>query len=339
MAIKIPRNRAIQLLEDRLRDIDRPGVDLDALKSRIQGDVEGIFGRGTTQVMTTISLPTLHFNKPVEIARCKTNFRQTIQGWIDHINDFHIIQQEKIEVSEEKYKEMYSNLLTKWNDLVPEYNQLLKDSESTTVKYDETLEQLRFLQDKMAEKQNIGEIITILFLGASPLNEIRLRLDEELRDIENGLKLATLRDKFELKSKWAITAKTLQQALLDEHPTIVYFSGHGDTSGIAVEDSLGNAKIIDIDAIGSLFELFKDTTQCVVLNSCYSQSQANEIAKHVPYVIGMKSSIIDKAAIAFSVGFYAALGAGKDIQFAFRMGTVAIKLEGVTGSDLPVLLG
>lgn len=114
---------------------------------------------------------------------------------------------------------------------------------------------------------------------------------------------------------------------------------HGDTKGIAVEDSLGNSKLIDNDAIGSLFQLFSDTTKCVVLNSCYSQSQANEIAKHIPYVIGMKSSVNDKAAIAFSVGFYAALGAGKDIEFAYRMGTVAIKLEGVTGSDLPVLLG
>jgi len=339
MAIKIPHNRAIQLLEARLLDVDKQGVDLDALKSRIQDDIEGIFGRGTTQFLTTISLPTLHFNKPEEIAKCKTNFRQTIQGWIDYIKDFHIIQQEKIEVSEEKYKEIYADLLIKWNKLVPEYNQLLKDSESTTSKYDEALEQLRLLQDKMDEKQNIGEIINILFLGASPVNEVRLRLDEELRDIENGLKMATLRDRFELKSRWAITAKTLQQALLDEHPTIVHFSGHGDTSGIAVEDSLGNAKLIDNDAIGSLFELFRDTTQCVLLNSCYSQSQAKEIANHIPYVIGMKSSINDKAAIAFSVGFYAALGAGKDIEFAFRMGTVAIKLEGITGSDLPVLLG
>ena len=53
----------------------------------------------------------------------------------------------------------------------------------------------------------------------------------------------------------------------------------------------------------------------------------------------MKSSVNDKAAIAFSVGFYTALGAGKDIEFAFKMGTVAIKLEGISGSDLPILIG
>lgn len=337
--IKIPNNRAIQLLEERLAEVDKTYTDLKALKSRIQDDVERIFGRTSTQALTVIGLNTLHFDKQEEIAKCKTTFRQTIQGWINYIKDFHIIEQEQIEVSEQKYKEMYGDLLKQWNDLVPEYNQLLKDSENTTNKYDEALEEINMLQDKITEKQKFGEIIKILFLGASPIDEVRLRIDEELRDIENGLKLATLRDSFELKSKWAITSKTLQQAMLDEHPTIVHFSGHGDTKGIAVEDLLGNSKLIDNDAIGSLFELFSDTTKCVVLNSCYSQSQANEIAKHIPYVIGMKSSVNDKAAIAFSVGFYTALGAGKDINFAYRMGTVAIKLEGISGSDLPVLLG
>ncbi len=215
----------------------------------------------------------------------------------------------------------------------------MKDHESILNKYDESLTEIKILQEKLAEKQNVGDIIKILFLGASPIDEVRLRIDQELRDIETGLKVATLRDQFELKSQWAITSKTLQQAMLDEQPTIVHFSGHGDTKGIAVEDLLGNSKLIDNSAIGSLFELFSDKIKCVVLNSCYSESQASEIAKHVPYVIGMKNSVNDVAAIAFSVGFYTALGAGKDIPFAFKMGTVAVKLEGVSGSDIPVLLG
>ncbi len=337
--IKIPHNRAIQLLEARLRDVDRFGVDLDALKSRVQDDVIGIFGQGSNQHLTSISLPALHFNKPEKIIECKDNFRQTIQGWINYINDFHLIGQEQIEISEQAYKQKYEALLIRWNDLVPEYKQLLKDSESTTNKYDEALSEIKILQDKLSQKQNIGEIIKILFLGASPIDEVRLRIDEEQRDIEKGLRLATLRDQFELKSQWAITTKTLQQAILDENPTIVHFSGHGDTKGIAVEDSLGNSKLIENDAIGSLFELFADNIKCVVLNSCYSESQAIEIAKHIPYVIGMKSSVNDKAAIAFAVGFYTALGAGKDIAFAHKMGTVAIKLEGISGSDIPVLLG
>lgn len=337
--IKIPHNRAIQLLEARLSDVDKPGIDLDALKSRVQDDVIGIFGQASNQHMTSISLPALHFNKPEKIAECKDNFRQTIQGWIDYIKDFHIIKQEQIEISEETYKEKYLNLLVKWNDLVPEYNELLKNHESLIGQFDDALSEIRILQDKLTQKQTFTEMIKILFLGASPIDEVRLRIDEELRDIEKGLKLATLRDQFELKSEWAITTKSLQQAMLDERPTIVHFSGHGDVNGIAVEDSIGNSKLVDNDAIGSLFELFSENIKCVVLNSCYSESQAREISKHIPYVIGMKSSVNDKSAIAFSVGFYTALGAGKDIEFAFKMGTVAIKLEGISGSDIPILIG
>ena len=337
--IKIPHNRAIQLLEDRLRDVDNPFVDLDALKSRVQDDVVGIFGQGSTQHITSIGLPALHFNKPEKIAECKTNFRQTIQGWIGYIKDFHLIRQEQIEVSEQEYKSKYGALLQKWNKLVPEYNQLLNEHESLVGKYDEVLSENKILLDKLNGKQEIGEVIKILFLGASPIDEVRLRIDEEQRDIEKGLRIATLRDQFELKSQWAITTQSLQQAMLDENPTIVHFSGHGSTKGIAVEDTLGNSRLIDNEAIGSLFELFSGTIKCVVLNSCYSESQAIEIAKHVPYVIGMKSSVNDKSAIAFAVGFYTALGAGKDITFAFKMGTVAIKLEGISDSDIPVLLG
>lgn len=337
--IKIPHNRAIQLLQERLNEVDLNHTDLKALRNRLQIDVEGIFGHGSSQVLAVISLDTLHFDKPDAIAKCKTTFRQTIQGWINYIKDFHIIEQEQIEISEQAYKEKYLNLLTKWNELIPEYNELLKNHESIIGQYDDALSEIRILQDKLNQKQTFTEMIKILFLGASPIDEVRLRIDEELRDIEKGLKLATLRDQFELKSEWAVTTKTLQQAMLDESPTIVHFSGHGDVNGIAVEDSLGNSKLIDNDAIGSLFELFSENIKCVVLNSCYSESQAREISKHIPYVIGMKNSVNDKSAIAFSVGFYTALGAGKDIEFAYRMGTVAIKMEGITGSDIPILIG
>ena len=41
-----------------------------------------------------------------------------------------------------------------------------------------------------------------------------------------------------------------------------------------------------------------------VLNACYSFVQASALAQHIPYVIGMKQAIGDKAAIKFATGFY-----------------------------------
>jgi hypothetical protein len=126
--------------------------------------------------------------------------------------------------------------------------------------------------------------------------------------------------------------------MLDESPTIVHFSGHGEASGIILQDEVGEPKLVSTDALSSLFKLFQDTVRCVVLSSCYSEPQARAIRLHIPHVIGMSSRIPDAAALAFSTGFYKAIGAGRAIPFAFDVGKAAIQLEGVSGENVPVLL-
>lgn len=336
--IKIPLNRAVELFEGRLRDLSAPNVDLQALRTRIQMDAEQVFGSTSTQVLSVIGLP-WPGRGDLRYDAAKHTYKETLRSFINFINDFHIIGQEKIAISEEEYKKKYQELLEKWNGLVPEYNSMLKETEQLRKSLDEALTENKILQQKLADQSKLPEIRRILFLGASPVNEVRLRLDQEVRDIELGLRITALRDSFELRQKWAVTADVLQRAMLEEEPQIVHFSGHGGTAGIALEDPLGNAKLISNEAIGSLFEAFSGKVQCVIMNSCYSESQANEIAKHVPYVVGMKRSVGDAAAIAFSVGFYTALGTGRDVRFAFKMGQVRIKLEGVPDSDVPILIG
>lgn len=179
--------------------------------------------------------------------------------------------------------------------------------------------------------------IRILFLGANSLIS-PLELDKEVRKIQTSLKLAKERDNLDLKQEWAVTVDTLMQAMLDESPTIVHFSGHGKESGIVLQDEIDEPKVVSPDALSDLFKLFKDTVRCVVLNSCYSESQARAIRQHIPYVIGMRSGILDSAAVAFSTGFYKALGAGKNIPFAFDMGRASIRLEGFSDESNLVLL-
>lgn len=336
--VKIPFNRAIELFEARLRDLNSYNVDLQSLRSRMHMDAEQVFGAGSTQVMSVISLSWPSQDMP-SYEQTKKTYRETLNSFIRFLNDFHVIGQEKIAISEEEYKKKYQELAAKWNTLVPDYTRTLKEVEQLRQSLDESMAENKMLQQKLADQAETSEVRRILFLGASPIDEVRLRLDKEIRDIEIGLRITALRDSFDLKQRWAVTADVLQRAMLEDEPHIVHFSGHGNTAGIAVEDLLGNARLISNEAIGSLFEAFSGKVQCVVMNSCYSESQALEIAKHVPYVVGMKRSVADAAAIAFSVGFYTALGSGKDIRFAFKMGQVRIKLEGIPDSDVPVLLG
>lgn len=179
----------------------------------------------------------------------------------------------------------------------------------------------------------------ILFLAADPTDASRLRLGEELREIQEELQLARLREHFELHQRMSVRPADISQALLDVQPQIVHFSGHGTSSGaLCFENQVGDTHPIQPDALAALFEQFANQVKCMVLNACYSEAQANAIAEHIGYVIGMNQAIGDKAAIAFSVGFYQALGAGRTIEEAYKLGCVQIRLQGIPEHLTPVFI-
>src|SRR5919199_1270105 len=102
----------------------------------------------------------------------------------------------------------------------------------------------------------------------------RLRVDEEVRTIDERLRAAQFRDRFELIQAWAVRHTDLSGYLLRYQPHIVHFSGHGSHEGqIILEDRVGNARPVSPSAIGGLFRALKDNVRCVVLNSCFSALQ------------------------------------------------------------------
>ncbi|NER25706.1 MAG: CHAT domain-containing protein [Symploca sp. SIO1C2] len=178
----------------------------------------------------------------------------------------------------------------------------------------------------------------ILILTANPKNTDKLRLDEEVREIQVSLELAKKREQFEVVSRWALRVDDLPRALLAHEPKIVHFSGHGaGENGLAVENSSGQIQLVSTESLAGLFELFKDKIDCVVLNACYSETQAEAIHQHIDCVVGMNKAIGDRAAIKFAVGFYDALGAGKSYTDAYKFGCNAIRLEGISESLTPVI--
>jgi len=185
---------------------------------------------------------------------------------------------------------------------------------------------------------NTPRTLTLLVLAANPRNTPRARLDQEVRDIEEGLKLSPSRDKFLIAQKHAVRLNDIRRALLESNPQVVHFCGHGNQSGILIEDDGGNAFMVEPEALADLFRLFEDQVQCVLLNACFSLAQAKAIAKHIKYVIGMREEIGDRAAIEFAVGFYDALGAGRPVDKAYEFGRNAIALHRLPGHLIPVLL-
>ncbi|BAY13987.1 CHAT domain-containing protein [Calothrix sp. NIES-2098] len=205
-------------------------------------------------------------------------------------------------------------------------------------------------------------VLTILFLAANPAVGSQSRLEQEARDISDGLQRAKHRDRFKFEQRWAIRPRDIQRALLEFNPQIVHFAGHRPQNktlgsqeaitqgyenttksefeqeeGLTFEDDIGRMRLIPINALAELFKLFSDQVNCVLLNGCYTEAQAEVIAQHIPYVIGMKRSITDKAALEFALGFYDALGAGRAIEFAYNLGCTAIPIAGLPEHWTPVL--
>ena len=179
---------------------------------------------------------------------------------------------------------------------------------------------------------------TILILAANPVDTDRLRLDQEVREIEEVLRLAKQRDHFEVKAHWAIRPGDVQQALLDYAPQIVHFCGHGEgPQGLVFADEQGYGQLVSAAALANLFELFSAQVKCVLLNACYSETQAAAIVAHIDAVIGMSQAIGDRAAIEFAVGFYRGLGAGKDVEFAYKLGRNALELQSIPQGHIPIL--
>lgn len=223
-------------------------------------------------------------------------------------------------------------------------NSTLEDIDPTWEIEDSTLIPVPIVQDEIRTEKNIGEdvdksISTILFLASSPQDISQLRLDKEAREIEEGIRRGKQRDAFKFVQKWAVRDSDFTRALLDEKPHIVHFSGHGSSKGrIILEDEIGGSKEIPSEALGRLFALYSKYVNCVILNACYSELQAKEISKYIPYVIGMSQAIEDKAAIKFSTSFYDALASGEDVEFAFEHAKISIGVSGISGENIPVLI-
>ncbi|MBD1847755.1 DUF4263 domain-containing protein [Cyanobacteria bacterium FACHB-63] len=180
---------------------------------------------------------------------------------------------------------------------------------------------------------------TILFLTADPSNASRLRLGQEHRDILEKLQLANLRDHFSLQVRMSVRPSDLAQAIFDTNPQIVHFSGHGTGTGeLCFEDQTGKIQTIRPEALASLFELVNANVKSVILNACYSETQAKAIARYIDYVIGMRKEIGDQAAISFAVGFYRALGSGRSLEEAFKFGLVELKLLNIPEHLTPILI-
>jgi hypothetical protein len=182
------------------------------------------------------------------------------------------------------------------------------------------------------------EIVRILFLGANPADSTRLRLDQEVREIENALESAELGSRCELSQRWAVRAADLQGCLLRTKPHVVHFSGHGSDGAILLESDGGASRPVAAERLARLLAQFNQRLRCVVLNACYSALQAEALAEHIDCVVGMSAAVLDRVAIRFGAAFYRAVASGCSVQAAFDQAGADIEIGESGQDDVPHLL-
>ena len=173
----------------------------------------------------------------------------------------------------------------------------------------------------------------ILLLAANPAYQPRPSLDREAQEIESRFRHS--RSRLEIKQQWITQPQDLRRALLEHKPQVVHFCGHGAGSDGVVLDG----HLVDADALAGLLGLFSANIKCVLLEACYSDVQAQAIAKRIDFVVGIHAAIGESAAIEFVSAFYDALGAEETIDFAFELGRNAVQLAGIPKELIPRLLG
>jgi hypothetical protein len=193
-------------------------------------------------------------------------------------------------------------------------------------------------EDRAVNTPDAPARIAILFVSSDPSGLPHLRLAREEREIRSELLASEHRRRFEFFAVGAVRGQDLSRALLHHRPQVLHFSGHGQRSGaLLLEDESGGKQPVQPRALADLLAAAGNGLRCVVLNACYSGRLARALLAAAPCVVGMRRSIRDDAAIAFSIGFYQALGAGCSPEQAFELGKAQVAMRDLPQRSVPVL--
>lgn len=183
--------------------------------------------------------------------------------------------------------------------------------------------------------------LNVLYLTASPDPAAPLRVDAEVREVQQEIRGSIFRDKIKIEYRPAADLDSLIDGLNDLRPQIVHFSGHGNEGGVATDTGRVRkpvAKMVSFDLLAKALNATDHPPQVIVLNSCNSSSAKTVLLPAAKIVIAMQASVTDVAATAFAVKFYAAIASGQSVNAAFKQGKLGIDGVSISEADTPVLL-
>jgi len=183
--------------------------------------------------------------------------------------------------------------------------------------------------------------VKVLYLTANPDPKNPLRVDAEVRQVQDEIRGPIYRDNIAVEYRPAADLNSLMEGLNDHRPQIVHFSGHGDKGGVAVDNpevARRRVKAVSFDLLAKAISATDTPPEVIVLNACKSAGARKAFLPSARVVVVMRDSISDLAATTFAVKLYAAIAAGQSVKSAFAQGKVAIERASLNEAETPELL-
>lgn len=152
MKLLIPKDKAIQILQDRIAGIYAFDFNAEAWKERTVLDLKEIFPLGSTQYL---KIQFLRFDtyvvadKQKVMLEAQKTAEQVLKSYIEFINEYSKVAEERKVIKEKDFETKYYDLLKERNEIVTDYNGLIKNYEEQLDTNSELLDQTENLNNQI----------------------------------------------------------------------------------------------------------------------------------------------------------------------------------------------
>ena len=180
--------------------------------------------------------------------------------------------------------------------------------------------------------------VRVLFMAADPEDASRVATGAEYKAIKDRLRSSLELKRLVLEVELDVRPSEVAPLVATEKPRIVHFCAHGDGVGqLLLVGSNQQGAPLPPEHLAHVFQLVGANVRCVVLTACYSKIQAEMLAQHVDFVVGMSRAIDPVVAVEFVGAFYEMLAVGSTVDAAFQLAQDAAKRTRAKGYDAPSL--
>jgi CHAT domain len=269
--------------------------------------------------------------------------RQQAQNNIEHLAKHHlVVRQDNDGAVKDGSRHLYlkDDFVRANRELIIKYADHPKQRANLATKRRPTVKIVQTIRTVTRTSLEKRKHLDVLYLTADPIKNNPLRVDAELHHVQDEIRRSKFRDNITVQHRPAANLKSLLNGLNDLKPDIIHFSGHGDKSGIAMDNASvarPSVEMVSFKLLANALSATDSKPRVVVLNACDSAVARRLFLRLGLIVISMKRSISDAAAAAFAVQFYGALASGQSVKSAFEQGRIAVEATSISEADTPQL--